>query len=52
MAAAADQRHLDAKISIANIIAKVENDWWESARKLFKAMACPLKHFTLLFTES
>ncbi len=51
VAAAADQRHLDAKVSIANIVAQVENDWWESARKLSKAMARPLKQFTPLFKE-
>ncbi len=36
-AAAANQRSLNAKASIADITAKVENDQWESVRKLAQA---------------
>ncbi len=37
MTALADQRHLNAKVSIAYIAAEVKNDRWESARKLPQA---------------
>jgi hypothetical protein len=33
-AAVADQRNLNAKASITNITPEMENDWWESVRKL------------------
>ncbi len=37
MAAAANQRSLNAKASIADITTEVENDQWESVRKLAQA---------------
>jgi hypothetical protein len=36
-AAAANQRSLNAKASIADITAEVENDQWESVKKLAQA---------------
>jgi hypothetical protein len=41
--AAADQRHLTVKASIANISTKVENDQWETVRKLTKAQGVSTK---------
>ncbi len=38
--AAADQRHLSAKASIADIAAKVESGWRENVRKLPLDLAC------------
>ncbi len=32
-----EKRHQKAKVSIIEIAAEVENDWWESARKLAQA---------------
>ncbi len=48
-AAAADHRHLSAKIFITNVAAKEENDQWESARKLAQAHDMSIKtiHATL-----
>jgi hypothetical protein len=37
VAAATDQRHLNAKVSITDVTAKVENDQRESVRKLAQA---------------
>ncbi len=34
MAAVADQRNRNAKAFINNITPEMENDWWESVRKL------------------
>ncbi len=53
-AAAADQRNLTAKPIIANIAAKVENDWRESVRKLAQAQDVLVKtvHAALMRTYS
>ncbi len=37
LVAAANQQSLNAKASIIDITAEVENDWWESIRKLAQA---------------
>jgi hypothetical protein len=38
--AAADQKNLTTKVSITNIVAKVENDWRESVMKLAQRPQC------------
>jgi hypothetical protein len=47
--AAVYQKHLNSRASIADIIAKVENDWLESVRKLGQAhdMSTKTVHATL-----
>jgi hypothetical protein len=41
--AAADQRNLTAKVSIANMATKVENDWERVSWNSLRPMMCRLK---------
>jgi hypothetical protein len=47
--AASDQRNLNAKASVPNITAEVENDQWESVRKFAQAndVLAKMDHTTL-----
>jgi hypothetical protein len=47
--AAAEKRHLYAKTLLADIAAKVENDWWENVNKLTQVHGVTIKmvHATL-----